>query len=178
MAKAVVKHERQQNKAIRLPETHWKTDKHVTSTHKLFDCVALKRFQQLQTDTFCSSIDRSISSRSMTNVLLQAQRAVSNCIPTPFLTFLPWPAERYGCLPDHSSLSRACVSACAYMLHEGAGHQTSVLYARVFADCSCLKCVHTCMHAHACIHVCAFVCLCVHVCPASVCACIIRHTNV
>ena len=44
-------------------------------------------------------------SRSMTNVLLQAQRAVSNCIPTPFLAFLPWQVHMYDYLPDPSFLA-------------------------------------------------------------------------
>ena len=61
-------------------------------------------------------------SRSMTNVLLQAQRAVSNCIPTPFLAFLPWPRRGMVIYQTLLSLSRAC----AYILREGAGHQTSL----------------------------------------------------
>ena len=47
----------------------------------------------------------------------------------------PWPAVIY------QTLSRACVSACAYILREGAGHQTSV--------CKSLAARHTHTHTHA-----------------------------
>ena len=73
-------------------------------------------YKRRQTHRFCSCIDGPLKTPPLTLFHYKRTRpVVNNCIPTPFLTFQPWPVERHSYLPDPSLGIRACVGACAYI---------------------------------------------------------------